>query len=58
MKQQTTSYIKFIFEEQNKSIKRKQIYTHFTCAMDKTNIDSVFNDVKHIVLTQNLFNEG
>ena len=55
---QTTCYIKYKFESLNKNSKRKQIYTHLTCAMDKANIENVFNDVKHIVITTNLFNEG
>ena len=56
--EQTVSYIRYKFESLNQSSKRKQIYTHFTCAMDEKNIESVFNDVKHIVITQNLMNEG
>ena len=56
--EQTVSYVRHKFESLNQSSKRKQIYTHLTCAMDKKNIESVFNDVKHIVITQNLFNEG
>ena len=56
--EQTTCYIKFKFESLNENSKRKQIYTHLTCAMERTNIENVFNDVKHIVITQNLFNEG
>merc|ERR1712154_681754 len=56
--EQTTSYIKHKFESLNQTAKRKQIYSHLTCAMDKGNIENVFNDVKHIVITQNLFNEG
>eukprot|EP00483_Globobulimina_turgida_P011026 UN11047 len=56
--EQTSCYIRFKFESLNRSGKRKQIYTHLTCAMDKKNIENVFNDVKHIIISQNLFNEG
>ena len=56
--EQTTEYIKFKFVSLNQNNKRKSIYTHLTCAMDKANVDAVFNDVKHIVITQNLFDEG
>jgi len=56
--EQCVAYIRQKFESQNASGKSKQIYTHLTCAMDKKNIENVFNDVKHIVITQNLFNEG
>jgi GTPase SAR1 family protein len=44
-------YMENKFKEQNLNPKR-QIYCHFTCATDTTNVRAVFNDVKHIILTK------
>jgi len=56
--EQATIFMRWKFETLNRNPKKKQIYTHLTCGLDKKNIDNVFNDVKHIVITQNLYNEG
>lgn len=51
---------KYIKEEFRKRVKNtnKRIYTHFTCATDTSNIDRVFNSVKHIILRTHLIEVG
>lgn len=58
--EQTMGYIQMKFESLNssQSKRRKQIYTHITCAMDRSNIENVFKDVTHIVISQSVYNEG
>jgi GTPase SAR1 family protein len=52
-----TEYIQAKFESLNKDNK-KEIYTHVTCATDKTNVDHVFNAVKDIVIRRSLRDGG
>jgi len=59
--EQTTAYIRHKFESiANEQVngQRKRIYTHITCAMDKGNIEHVFNAVKHILISGNIMREG
>ena len=41
-------YIKSKFNALNR--RQKRVYSHFTCAMKRENIESVFNDVQNIIL--------
>jgi len=36
----------------------REIYTHFTCATDVHNVNTVFNDVKDIIIRKSLFEAG
>ena len=42
------------FESLNKRRDQKEIYTHFTCATDTTNIQFVFDAVTDVVIKNNL----
>jgi hypothetical protein len=45
------------FESKNRS-KRKRIYTHVTCATERSNVAHVFNAVKDIITRKNLAEGG
>ena len=47
-------FIRTQFESKNKNPREKQIYSHVTCATDKTNVEKVFGDVQHIVINTSL----
>lgn len=47
-------YIQMQFEELNKRKDTKEIYTHFTCATDTTNIQFVFDAVTDVIIKYNL----
>jgi len=49
-------FIRDQFLELNEN--EKDIYTHFTCATDTTNVYMVFNAVKDIVIKKGLFRAG
>eukprot|EP01084_Bolivina_argentea_P295237 508228_1 len=51
-------YIRTRFEERNNNPTQKQIYSHVTCATDKTNVEKVFGDVQHIVINTSLARGG
>lgn len=51
-------FIRRTFEEKNKNPQEKQIYSHVTCATDKTNVERVFGDVQHIVINTSLARGG
>lgn len=53
-----SSYIQMKFENLNKRKDQKQIYTHFTCATDTTNIQFVFDAVTDVIIKNNLSNCG
>lgn len=36
----------------------REIYTHFTCATDVHNVNTVFNDVKDIIIRKSLYEAG
>ena len=45
-------FIRKQFEKQNKYSHKKEIYTHFTCATDTTNVQFVFDAVFDVLLTK------
>jgi len=45
---QTTGFIKGVFEE--KDTTSKQIFTHLTCAVDKNQVEKVFNDIQTVII--------
>lgn len=47
-------YIKNKFEGLNKRKDQKEIYTHFTCATDTSNIQFVFEAVTDVIIKNNL----
>jgi len=47
------SFIKKKYMARNQNT-QKQIYTHFTCATDKDNVMSLFNDVQQVVIQTSL----
>lgn len=48
------SYIQHKFENLNKRKEVKEVYTHFTCATDTTNVQFVFEAVTDIIIKNNL----
>lgn len=52
--EEAAAYIKKKFEDQNKRKTTKEIYTHFTCATDTTNIQFVFDAVTDVIIKNNL----
>lgn len=56
--EEASNYIKMKFENLNKSKDHKQIYTHFTCATDTSNIGFVFDAVTDVIINNNLSNCG
>ncbi len=48
------SYIKMKFESLNKRHDQKEVYTHFTCATDTSNIQFVFDAVTDVIIRNNL----
>jgi len=51
-------FIQQQFQNQSKTIKNLQIYFHVTCATDRSNVEHVFDDVQHAVVTNGLSNSG
>lgn len=57
---ESRAYIKEKFESQNGigdgkvGKKHKQIYTHFTCAIDRDKVNQIFNSVQQTIITANL----
>jgi len=47
------AFIKKKYMERNQNT-QKQIYTHFTCATDRDNVLSLFNDVQQVVIQTSL----
>lgn len=52
------SYIQMKFENLNKRKEQKQMYSHFTCATDTTNIQFVFDAVTDVIIQNNLSSCG
>ena len=52
--EEAAAYIQMKFESLNKRRDQKEIYTHFTCATDTTNIQFVFDAVTDVVIKNNL----
>merc|ERR1719203_188402 len=53
----TSSYIKDAFESQNQQ-QSKQIFSHLTCAVDKNQVEKVFNDIQTIIINASLAQGG
>lgn len=51
---EAANYIRMKFENLNKRKDQKEIYTHFTCATDTTNIQFVFDAVTDVIIKHNL----
>lgn len=51
-------YIQMKFENLNRRKDHKQIYTHFTCATDTSNIQFVFDSVTDVIIKNNLSSCG
>jgi len=49
--------IKSTFEQQNKQ-QSKQIFSHLTCAVDKNQVEKVFNDIQTIIINASLAQGG
>lgn len=56
--EEASAYIQMQFEDLNKRKESKEVYTHFTCATDTTNIQFVFDAVTDVVIKQNLVSCG
>lgn len=52
--EEAAAYVKFKFENLNRKKGSKEIYTHFTCATDVTNIQFVFDAVTDVIIKNNL----
>ncbi|CAB0039577.1 unnamed protein product [Trichogramma brassicae] len=52
------SYIQMKFEDLNNRKEQKQIYSHFTCATDTSNIQFVFDAVTDVIIQNNLSSCG
>jgi len=50
---QGLSFIKAKYMERNQNA-NKQIYSHFTCATDRNNVENIFNDVQQVVIQHSL----
>jgi len=54
----TTEYIKDVFESRNQAPGSKQVFTHLTCAVDKNQVEKVFNDVQTVIINTSLASGG
>ena len=54
---QTSNCIKDAFEAQNQQ-QSKQIFSHLTCAVDKNQVEKVFNDIQTIIINASLAQGG
>jgi guanine nucleotide-binding protein G(i) subunit alpha len=52
--EEAAAYIQMKFENLNKRRDTKEIYTHFTCATDTSNIQFVFDAVTDVIIKNNL----
>ncbi|ERL94868.1 hypothetical protein D910_12141, partial [Dendroctonus ponderosae] len=52
--QEASAYIRMKFENLNRRKDQKEIYTHFTCATDTSNIQFVFDSVTDVIIKNNL----
>ena len=52
--EEAAAYIQMKFESLNKRRDQKEIYTHFTCATDTSNIQFVFDAVTDVIIKNNL----
>jgi len=51
--EQGMNFIKKKYLARNQNV-QKQIYTHFTCATDRDNVENIFNDVQQVVIQTSL----
>ena len=51
---EAASYVQLQFENLNKRKDTKEIYSHFTCATDTTNVQFVFDAVTDVIIKNNL----
>jgi len=54
----TTEYIKEKFEECNRANAQRQVFTHLTCAVDKNQVEKVFNDIQTVIINASLAQGG
>merc|ERR1712083_190576 len=54
----TTEYIKEKFEECNGQGQQRQVFTHLTCAVDKNQVEKVFNDIQTVIINASLAQGG
>merc|ERR1712087_803167 len=54
---QSTEYIKGVFEDCNRASQR-QVFTHLTCAVDKNQVEKVFNDIQTVIINASLAQGG
>lgn len=52
------AYLTAKFKSRNTRPERREVYTKVTCATDKTNVRTVFNSCKTIILKQNMQGSG
>jgi len=55
---ETTDYIKDVFEACNQNNASKAIFTHLTCAVDKNQVEKVFNDIQTVIINASLAQGG
>jgi len=53
----TSTFIKDVFESQNQN-PSKSIFSHLTCAVDKNQVQKVFNDIQTIIINASLAQGG
>ena len=51
---EASAYIRERFEEKNERQGTKEVYTHFTCATDTSNIQFVFDAITDVIIKNNL----
>ena len=51
---EAAAYIQMKFEDLNQKKGKKEIYTHFTCATDTSNVQFVFDAVTDVIIKNNL----
>jgi len=51
-------FVREQFEDRNRNPAQKQIYSHVTCATERSNVEKVFGDVQHIVINTSLQKGG
>ncbi|TGZ71941.1 hypothetical protein CRM22_002366 [Opisthorchis felineus] len=56
--EEASLYIQHRFEALNRKQATKEIYTHFTCATDTSNIQFVFDSVTDVIIRRNLARGG
>lgn len=56
--EEASNYIQTQFENLNRKKDSKEVYTHFTCATDTSNIEFVFDAVHDVIVKHNLISCG